>query len=120
MTGSQIHLTGAGTCTVTASQDGNANVNPAVPVARTFSIGKADQQITFDALADKSSVTLTSRSARQLHPTCRLALRPTATCTVNGNQVHLTGAGACTITASQDGDANINRRGSSRAHLLDW
>jgi hypothetical protein len=52
VSGTQVHLTGAGSCTVTASQDGDANTNAAVPVARTFQIGKADQQITFDALAN--------------------------------------------------------------------
>jgi hypothetical protein len=39
--------------TVTASQDGDANTNAAAPVVRTFSIAKSDQQINFEALADK-------------------------------------------------------------------
>ena len=33
-----VHLTGAGSCTVTASQPGNANYNAAPDVRRTFSI----------------------------------------------------------------------------------
>jgi beta-lactam-binding protein with PASTA domain len=33
-----VHLSGAGSCTITASQAGNANWNPAVAVAQTFTI----------------------------------------------------------------------------------
>src|SRR5207248_1869156 len=37
----KVHLTGAGSCTITASQAGNANWRPAPPVAQTFSIAPA-------------------------------------------------------------------------------
>jgi hypothetical protein len=40
-TGSTIHLTGAGTCTITATQAGDAIYNPAIPVSRTFTINQA-------------------------------------------------------------------------------
>src|SRR5204863_3630821 len=53
LTGSQVHLTGAGACTISASQAGNVDYNPAPEVARTFTISKANQQITFESLADK-------------------------------------------------------------------
>ena len=33
-----VHLTAAGSCTITASQPGNANYNPASNVSRTFLI----------------------------------------------------------------------------------
>jgi beta-lactam-binding protein with PASTA domain len=36
-----VHLTGAGSCTVTASQPGDANYNAAPEVSRTFSIAPA-------------------------------------------------------------------------------
>jgi hypothetical protein len=32
-----VYLSGMGTCTITASQPGSANFNPATPVARSFS-----------------------------------------------------------------------------------
>jgi chitinase len=41
ISGANVHLTGAGSCTVTASQPGDANFNPAPDVARTFSIARA-------------------------------------------------------------------------------
>src|SRR5436190_1725649 len=54
LAGTLVHLTGAGDCMITASQAGNTNYHAATPVARTFAIGKSDQQITFDALANKT------------------------------------------------------------------
>ncbi|MBV8856148.1 MAG: hypothetical protein JOZ02_04225 [Acidobacteria bacterium] len=39
--GSTMHITGAGTCTVTASQGGSANYSAAASVARTFAVAKA-------------------------------------------------------------------------------
>src|SRR5204863_8573893 len=53
-TGTLIHLTGAGSCTITASQEGNANWNPATPVTRTFAIANNDSNptvISFGAAA---------------------------------------------------------------------
>ena len=38
-------------------------------------------------------------------------------CTVSGQTVHLTGAGTCTITASQAGNANYQRRHARRPQL---
>jgi hypothetical protein len=108
ITGAQVHLTGAGACTITALQDGNADYNPALPVARPFSIGKANQQISFDAIANKTlgeadfNVTPTASS------NLPVLLAATGNCTLAGTQIHLVSAGACTITASQDGDANYN------------
>jgi PASTA domain/Regulator of chromosome condensation (RCC1) repeat len=41
LSGAAVHLTGAGSCTVTASQPGNRNYNAATEVSRTFSIAPA-------------------------------------------------------------------------------
>ena len=51
--GATITITGAGSCTVTASQAGDAN-SAATPVSRSFSIAKANQVITFAALGPKT------------------------------------------------------------------
>jgi len=45
-TGSTIHLTGAGACTITATQVGDGTYNPATPVAHTFTINKAAATVT--------------------------------------------------------------------------
>jgi hypothetical protein len=39
--GARVHLTGAGSCELTASQPGNVNYNAADDVSRRFSIGRA-------------------------------------------------------------------------------
>jgi hypothetical protein len=108
LNGNQVHLTGAGACTITASQDGNANINAAVSVARTFSIGKADQQITFEALADRKFGDADFDVSPTASSNLAVSLAATGNCTLSGPQVHLTGAGSCTITASQDGSSIYN------------
>ena len=45
----KVHINGAGSCTVTASQAGNANFNAAAPVNRSFMIAKRAITVTADA-----------------------------------------------------------------------
>ncbi len=111
VTGTLVHLTGAGSCTITASQAGNATWNPAPNVAQTFPIAPSSQTITFNPLIGKylgdSDFNLSATASSNLAVSFAVA---TGDCTVSGNRVHLTGsaAGSCTITASQAGDANYN------------
>src|SRR5262249_28762394 len=107
-----VHITGAGTCGLKASQAGNANYNAATDVTQSFTIGKQPQTITFlplpntvygmpdfeVAATDTSHLGITFTAAGQ----CTLSPGSSAYSTL----VHLTGAGTCTITASQPGDAN--------------
>jgi len=103
-----VHVTGAGSCTVTASQAGDAAYAPAAPVSQTFVVAKANQTIAFGALTGKRlgsadfSVNATASSG------LNVSFAATGTCTVSGTTVHLTGAGSCTITASQAGNTNYN------------
>src|SRR5207244_7704096 len=50
--GETVHITGAGACTVTASQPGDADYEAAADVDRSFAIAMAEQSIAFDPLAD--------------------------------------------------------------------
>ena len=103
-----VHLTGAGSCTITASQAGNSNVNAAPDVPRTFTIAKANQTITFGSLPNKIagdpdfSVSATASSG------LAVSFAASGQCTIAGTTVHLTGAGSCTITASQAGNSDFN------------
>jgi hypothetical protein len=103
-----VHLTGVGSCKVTASQAGDANTDAAADVAQTFAIAKGSQTITFAALAAKTfgnadfSVAATSSSG------LAVSFVASGTCSVSGAVVHLTAPGPCTVTASQTGDANYN------------
>ena len=68
VTGSTVHITGAGSCTITASQAGNSDFYPASDVSQTFLIARANQTITITAPATKTfgdadfQVTATSNS----------------------------------------------------------
>jgi hypothetical protein len=106
-----VHITGAGSCTVTASQAGDANYNAAANVPQSFTINKANQTITFGALASKTFGDpdfMVSPAASSALP---VSLAASGNCTVSTpspGTVHITGAGSCTVTASQAGDANYN------------
>jgi uncharacterized repeat protein (TIGR01451 family) len=73
-----------------------------------LAVSKADQTITFGALADKTygdpdfNVSATASSGLSV------SFSASGNCTVSGSTVYLTGAGSCTITASQAGDSNYN------------
>jgi PASTA domain len=106
VSGTTVHLTGAGSCTITASQAGNAKWHPAPDVVQTFSAAKASQMIVFAALANTTygAADFTVRASASSRLPVSFAAG--GTCTVSGTTVHLTGAGSCTITASQAGNAN--------------
>jgi CSLREA domain-containing protein len=103
-----VHLGAVGSCTITASQSGDATRNAAPDVPRTFAINKANQTITFNPLPNKTfgdpdfpvSVTASSNLP--------VSFSASGACTVSSGSVHITGAGSCTITASQPGDNNFN------------
>jgi len=106
--GATVHMTGGGSCTVTASQAGDANYSAAQSVPQTFAIAKANQTILFGALADKTygagdySVSATASSGLPV------SFSASGSCSVSGTTVHLTSTGSCTISAAQPGDANYN------------
>jgi hypothetical protein len=106
--GATITITGAGSCTVTANQAGNSTYAAAAPVSQTFSIQKAPQSISFAALPTQyvasPPITLTAAASSGLPVT----YTATGQCSVSGNSASIIGAGSCTITASQAGDANYN------------
>ena len=110
VSGNTVHIVGAGTTTITASQAGDANWNAAADVAQTLTVSKADQTITFDALTDKvygdADFTLTAVAGSLL--LVEYLSSNLAVATVEGNTVHIVGAGTTTITASQAGDENWN------------
>ena len=72
-------------------------------------IAKADQTIVFGALPDKTygnppfAVSATGGGS-----THRVVFTASGACTMSGNIVTITGAGTCTVTASQAGDVNYN------------
>ena len=111
--GATITLLTAGTCTVQASQAGNATYSPAPILTRSFTVSQATQKITFAALANKtlaqSPVTVTATASSGL--TVTFTTTTPAICTsggTNGATITLLTAGTCTIQASQAGNATYS------------
>jgi hypothetical protein len=77
-------------------------------VPGSVTVGQASQAITFAALSNHTygdapfSVSATASSGLPVS----FAVGTTDNCTISGNTVTITGAGGCTVTASQDGNAN--------------
>ena len=106
VTGATLTPTAAGTCTVTASQPGNAQYAPADSMSGSFPVEKIPQTISFippgSATVDRT-VILTGTASSGL--SVIYASGSKDVCTVTGSTLTFSKAGTCTITASQPGDA---------------
>ena len=108
ITGNAVHITGAGSCTITAKQAGDGTFNAATDVAQGFTIGKSNQTITFGALANKTFGDADFNVSATASSNLGVSFGASGNCTITSNAVHITGASSCTITAKQAGDANFN------------
>jgi uncharacterized repeat protein (TIGR01451 family) len=99
--------TGGGDYTASASYAGDSNYASSSD-SKDYSIAKASQSITFNALSDKTygdaDFTVSATASSGL----TVSFNASGNCTVAGNTVHITGAGSCTIAASQAGDSNYS------------
>jgi uncharacterized protein YjdB len=115
-----IHIKGAGTAIITASQKGNATWVAAAPVKQAFTVGKLEQTITFGTLPNKVygdanfAPGATSSSGLVITYT---SSEPSVATIVSG-KIHITGVGRTTITASQLGNANLNAATAETQALL--
>jgi hypothetical protein len=105
--GSTANLLASGTCSITATQTGNAAYGPATPVVQSFSVELNPQAIAFPALSTQGlggipiSVPVSASSGLAVS----LASGTTAVCAASGLAVALLNVGVCTLTASQNGNA---------------
>ncbi|MFK8061318.1 MAG: hypothetical protein AB8B78_14670, partial [Polaribacter sp.] len=87
VSGNTVTIVGAGSTNITASQVGNTNYNAASNVIQALTVGKANQTITFGALASKtfgdSSFALTASASSGL--TTTYTSSNTDVATVSGN-----------------------------------
>jgi hypothetical protein len=97
-----------GTCTITASQAGNADYAPAPSVSVSFAVNLGTQKITFAALKTVTlginpfTISATASSGLPVSFTSTT----TAVCTLLGATVTVVDSGTCSIIASQAGNAN--------------
>ncbi len=107
VSGDAVTLVGAGTCSITAAQAGSPGYPPATPVTKTFAVAQAANPIDFTDPADTTfgagDVTLVASA-----PGGTVGFTSTTldACTVSSDVVTLAGAGTCSITATQAGDAD--------------
>ncbi len=108
--GATVTLVGAGEATITASQAGDDNYVSAEDVTQSLTVNKADQTITFEAIASAK----TTDNAFELVATASSGLevsftsRDESVATISGSTISYVGAGVTTITASQEGNENYN------------
>jgi hypothetical protein len=112
---SKLQIIGVGSATITASQAGDNNYNPATAASgsnlvRTQVITKADQTITFNdesyTFNYPSTYTLNATSSSNLIVSYVSSNSNIAS--INGNQLTFSGNGQVIITASQTGNSNFN------------
>ena len=106
--GATVHITAAGSCTIAASQAGDASYDAATSVSQSLAIAKAGQTIAFGALTDRTLLNPDFTLAATASSGLAVSYSASGNCTVAGATVRIGGAGSCTITASQAGDANYN------------
>ncbi|MCX6197339.1 MAG: YDG domain-containing protein [Flavobacteriia bacterium] len=108
--GNTVTIVGVGPVTITASQAGNSNYNPAVDVSQLFTINKANQTITFNALVNRTtadnSFTLGGFASSNL--ALSYASSNAAVASISGTLVTIVGPGSTTITVSQAGNNLYN------------
>jgi hypothetical protein len=106
--GATVTLAEVGTCTIQATQAGNATYAAATPVNQSFQVTPASQTITFGALSNQAigtapfTVSATASSGLAVS----FASTTSAVCTVSGATVTLAAVGTCTIQATQAGNIN--------------
>ncbi|MGD8683462.1 MAG: hypothetical protein PVG27_05920, partial [Chloroflexota bacterium] len=100
-----LSLLGAGLCTITATQPGDADWARALPVSTTVRIGRGQQSITVEPIpgAVVGEATLIQASADSGLP---VAFAATGPCAIEEGRLVPSGAGTCVLTASQAGDAD--------------
>jgi predicted extracellular nuclease len=118
--GATLTATGAGTCSVSASQAGNAGFNPATLVTNSVTVLQATQTITFPSPINQainvSPLLVFTGTTNSGLPVTLTSLTP-AICEIanvtqpqipeNSRRINLLLVGTCTLRASQSGDANF-------------
>ena len=110
--GNVITFTGTpGTIVLAANAPADANRLAALEVTTSFSLLKADQTLTFDAIADVTygaTVTLNASASSGLPVDFAVVSGPAS---ISGNSVSFSDTGTVSISASQAGDDTYNASG---------
>jgi uncharacterized protein (TIGR03437 family) len=106
--GTAMTLVSAGTCTIEASQPGNANYSAATPVDQSFTVAAGSQTITFAPIASQpfgtAAFPIAATASSGLAVT--LASSTPSVCTVSGSSATFVSVGLCTVQATQPGNSS--------------
>jgi photosystem II stability/assembly factor-like uncharacterized protein len=117
------NVTGTLTCSTTATNASpvgsysisgcNGLTGPGFSVVYDYAgsshaVVKADQAITFPAIADQTYGAADFDPGATASSGLAVSYSASGNCSIVSGKVHLTGAGSCTVTASQPGDDNYN------------
>ena len=115
-TSTTVTMQGAGTCTIRANQNGNANYNAATDVVRSITIDKGNQSVTFGSqvvfptYAPAGSFNLAPAASASSGLAIVYSSLTPAICTKasSGIVVGILAVGACQIKATQPGNDDWN------------
>ncbi len=108
--GNVLTIVGVGEATITATQAGNNNYNPATEVAKSLTIAKLNQTITWN----QDLSTLQIGASKTLDAVASSALEVTysssneAVASINGSTIVINGEGTVVVTAIQAGNDTYN------------
>ena len=106
VSGTTATFLASGTCTVQATQPGNANYTAATPVAKNFAVGGEPQTITFNNPGAQNVGTPLALAATASSGLAITFVSETyGTCTVSGSTATFIATGSCTIEAKQAGNS---------------
>ena len=99
---------GTGTCVVRYDRPGRGAYGAAPQAVDLVAAQKARQSIAFGPLANKTYGAPDFRVIATASSGYAVLFAAHGSCTIRRETVHLTGAGSCTVTASEPGDADYN------------
>ncbi|MCX8512925.1 MAG: hypothetical protein ORN83_14340, partial [Chthoniobacteraceae bacterium] len=103
-----LSIIGAGTVTVRVSQSGGSNFLPAASLDQSFSVGRANQALTFGTLSAKTFLdapfSLTASASSSLPVDFQVLSGPAA---ISNGTLSIIGTGTVTVRAAQSGDSNF-------------
>ncbi|MGA9427242.1 MAG: MBG domain-containing protein, partial [Terracidiphilus sp.] len=110
VSGATTSLIAAGTCTIQASQPGNAAFDAAPNVNRSFTVNHAAQTITFKQPASPVTysvkpIALSAKASSKLAVTFSIVSGPAKVSDTNDATLTITGAGTVVVAAKQAGNA---------------
>jgi hypothetical protein len=107
-----VSFIAAGTCTIDASQDGDATYQAAPEVQQSFVVGKGSQTITFTSSppgsASPGGPTYAARATASSGLPVTFSSATPSVCSLEGATVSFVAAGTCTVRANQTGNSNYD------------